>query len=159
VGDEANHLLQGLDFGDAASQDVRGAAQHLRSSGSKKIGVIGFCMGGAVALLSAMHVREFDAAVTFYGFPPPEAGDVGSIDIPLQGHWATSDDFFPIARVDQIEARLKEAGRKPEFHRYEAQHAFHNPNQPGSAGLGNYKKDLAELAWQRTIEFLKKNLS
>lgn len=160
VGDEANHLMQGLDFGDAATQDARGAAQYLKSTGSKKVGVIGFCMGGALALLAAMYVPdEFDAAVTFYGFPPPEAGDAGSIKVPLQGHWATKDDFFPIGRVDQIEAQLKEAHRTYEFHRYDAQHAFHNPNQPGHAGLGHYKKDLAELAWRRSTEFLKKNLS
>ncbi len=159
VGDEANHLMQGLDFGDAATQDARGAAQYLKSTGSKKVGVIGFCMGGALTVLASMYVREFDAAVSFYGFPPPEAGDVGSIKIPFQGHWATRDAFFPIDRVDQIEARLKEAGRPHEFHRYDAEHAFHNPNQAGHSGLGHYNEEFAELAWRRAIEFLTKNLS
>ena len=73
VGDEANHLMEGLDFGDAATQDARGAAQYLKATGSKKVGVIGFCMGGALTILAAMYDPEFNAAVTFYGYPPPEA--------------------------------------------------------------------------------------
>jgi len=159
VGDEANHLMQGLDFGDAATQDARGAAQYLLSTGSKKVGVIGFCMGGALTFLSAMYDPEFSAAVSFYGYPPPQAGDAGTIKIPLQGHWALHDEHFGIAGVDAIEARLTAAGTPHEFYRYDAQHAFHNPNQPGHAGLGHYRKDLAEQAWARSVEFFKKNLS
>ena len=158
VGDEANHLMQGLDFGDAATQDARGAAQYLKATGSAKVGVIGFCMGGALTLLSAMYVSEFDAAVSFYGYPPAEAGDPGTIKIPLQGHWALHDEHFPIARVDEIEKRLDAVGTAHDFYRYDAQHAFHNPNQPGNAGLGHYNKELADLAWSRSIEFLKQNL-
>jgi carboxymethylenebutenolidase len=159
VGDEANHLMEGLDFGDAATQDARGAAQYLKATGSKKVGVIGFCMGGALTILAAMYDPEFNAAVTFYGYPPPEAGDVGTIKIPIQGHWALHDQHFTIAGVDAIEARLKEAGVPHEFYRYDAQHAFHNPNQPGHAGLGHYNAELAKLAWGRSLEFLKKNLA
>lgn len=159
VGDEANHLMEGLDFGDAAKQDARGAAQYLKSTGSSKVGVIGFCMGGALAFLSAMYVPEFDAAVSFYGYPPPEAGDVGTIKIPVQGHWALHDGFFTIDGVDRIAARFKEANVPHEFHRYDAEHAFHNPNQPGHAGLGHYKPDEAKLAWQRSVDFLKKTLA
>ena len=159
VGDEANHLMEGLDFGDAATQDARGAAQYLKSTGSKKVGVIGFCMGGALTFLAAMYDPEFDAAISFYGYSPPDAGDVGTIKIPLQGHWALHDGFFKIEGVDKIEARLKEAKARYEFHRYDGEHAFHNPNQPGHAGLGHYKKDLAELAWKRSVDFLQKNLN
>jgi carboxymethylenebutenolidase len=159
VGDEANHLMEGLDFGDAATQDARGAAQYLKSTGSKKVGVIGFCMGGALTFLSAMYDPEFDAAVSFYGYPPPQAGDPGQIKIPMQGHWALQDAFFTIDGVDTIENRFKATGTPYEFHRYDAEHAFHNPNQPGHAGLGHYKQDLAELAWSRSVDFLKKNLS
>jgi len=159
VGDEANHLMQGLDFGDAANQDTRGAVQYLKATGSKKVGVIGFCMGGALTFLAAMYVPEADAAVAFYGVPPPEAGDPGSIKIPLQGHWATHDEFFPISRIDDIEARLKEAHVPHDFYRYDAKHAFHNPNEPGNAGLGNYNKELGDLAWHRSVDFLTSHLS
>lgn len=158
VGDEANHLMQGLDFGDAANQDARGAAQYLKATGSSKVGVIGFCMGGALTMLCAMYVPEFDAAVTFYGYPPPEAGDVGTIRIPLQGHWAKEDAHFPPEGVDRIENRLNEVHVPHDFHRYDAKHAFHNPNQPGKAGLGHYDEALAALAWRRSLAFLHEHL-
>ena len=76
---EANHLMTNLNFGDAASQDVRGAVQHLKASGSNKVGVTGFCMGGALTLLSAVNVPESDAAVAWYGFPPFEYIDASKI--------------------------------------------------------------------------------
>ena len=153
TGDEANHLMQGLDFTDAAMQDARGAAQYLAANG-KKVGAIGFCMGGALTLLCAMHVPELSAAIPFYGFPPEEAGDPGTIKIPLQGHWALNDEFFPIARVDAIEARLREKHVPYEFHRYDAGHAFSNPG-----GIGNFNEAAAKLAWKRSIEFFHRTLA
>jgi len=152
--EEAGHLMEGLDFGDAATQDARGAARYLRETGAKKVGVTGFCMGGALAVLAAMNDPEFDAAVVWYGYPPPEAGDASTIDIPLQGHWATQDEFFKIEGVDELERKLQAKGAPYEFHRYDAKHAFYNP-----AGLGNYHPEHAETAWRRTVRFLEQNLS
>lgn len=152
TGDEANHLMQGLDFGDAAAQDARGAAQFLKKRAGK-VGVIGYCMGGALTILAAMQVPEFDAAVVFYGYPPPEAGDLSRIRIPIMGHWALHDEFFTVAGVDAIETQLK-AGNVPyEFHRYDAKHAFSNPK-----GLGNYNRDAADTAWRRTVDFFNRTL-
>src|SRR5215467_8807906 len=54
---EAEHLMNNLNFADAATQDIRGAVQHLKQTGSKT-GVTGFCMGGALTILSAVHVPE-----------------------------------------------------------------------------------------------------
>lgn len=159
VGNEANHLIEGLDFGDAANQDARGAAQYLLATGSAKVGVVGFCMGGSLALICAMHVPEFRAAVTYYGYPPPEAGDPGSITIPVQGHWAIADGFFTLEGVERIEARLNEMHVPYEFYRYDAQHGFHNPNQVGNAGLGHHHPEFADRAWALTLEFFGKNLS
>ncbi len=152
TGDEANHLMQGLDFGDAASQDARGAARYLKER-SRKVGVTGYCMGGALTLLSAMHVPEFDSAVVYYGYPPPEAGDPSTIRIPLMGHWGLHDEFFKIAGVDAIEAKLRSGNVRYEFHRYDAKHAFANPK-----GLGNYSRDAAETAWRRSIFLFKRAL-
>src|ERR1700674_3265610 len=70
--EEAHHLMTGLNFGDAASQDIRGAVQYLKKSGSPKVGVTGFCMGGALTILSAVNVPEMDAGVIWYGYPPLE---------------------------------------------------------------------------------------
>ncbi len=159
LGDEANHLLEGLDFGDAANQDARGAAQYLKSTGSGKVGVIGFCMGGALTLLSVLYVKEFEAAVVFYGYPPPEAGDLGNIRIPVQGHWAMHDEFFTMDGVDRIEQRFSETHVPYEFYRYDAKHGFSNPNEAGHSGLGHYNRAYAEQAWKLSVEFLGKHLS
>ena len=88
---EAEHLMKGLDFAAAAGQDVRGAVQYLKASGSAKVGVTGFCMGGALTLLAAVHVPEADASVVWYGFPPLDYVDAARIRAPLLGHWATED--------------------------------------------------------------------
>lgn len=148
---EANHLMTGLDFKDAATQDVRGAAQHLKQA-SAKVGVIGFCMGGALTVLAAMHAPEVDAASSWYGVPPPEAGDPAKIRIPVQGHFALKDQFFTPASVDALEAKLKAGKVAHEFHRYDADHAF--GNETGQ----HYDAQAAKLAWQRSIDFLAKHL-
>ncbi|MDE1950964.1 MAG: dienelactone hydrolase family protein, partial [Burkholderiales bacterium] len=67
--EEAHHLMTNLNFGDAAAQDVGGAVAYLRAR-SAKVGVTGFCMGGALTLLSASMVPGVDAAVVWYGYPP-----------------------------------------------------------------------------------------
>ncbi len=153
VGDEANHLVEGLDFRDAASQDIRGAVQYLKQH-AKKVGVTGYCMGGALTILSAMYLKEPDAAVVFYGFPPAEAGDPGTIKIPLLCHFATHDEFFAPSRGHEIEKRLDEGNVPHEVYWYDAHHGFCNPNQPGSSGLGHFNPQACAQAWERTVKFL-----
>jgi carboxymethylenebutenolidase len=158
TGDEANHLMEGLDFGDAATQDAAGAAEFLRAHGARKVGVAGFCMGGALALLGVMHGRVFDAASIWYGYPPNEAGDPAKITVPVQGHWAIDDAFFKIEGVDALERQLKSAGVPTEFHRYDAQHGFFNTGEVGKGGLGHHHPEHAETAWRRTVEFFRRTL-
>ena len=156
---EAEHLMNGLNFADAAGQDVRGAVQYLKSTGSTKAGVTGFCMGGALTLLAAVNAPETDAAVAWYGFPPLEYVDASKIKAPLMGHWATQDQFFPIGKVDELEKKLRAANVKFEFHRYDAKHAFANETAD-SKGLPPLKHDpkAAEQAWKRTLDFFAKHL-
>jgi carboxymethylenebutenolidase len=151
--------MTNLNFADAASQDVRGAAQHLKASGSAKVGVTGFCMGGALTLLSAVTIPEADAAVTWYGHPPLEYVDASKIKAPLMGHWATEGAAFPIAKVDELEKKLRDAHVNFEFHRYNAKHAFANETAD-SKNLPFLKYDAAaaDLAWRRTMDFLAKHL-
>jgi carboxymethylenebutenolidase len=158
---EAEHLMTGLNFGDAAGQGVRGAVQHLKATGSRKVGATGFCMGGALTLLAAVNVPEADAAVAWYGFPPLEYVDATKIKAPLLGHFATRDEFFGIAKVDELEKKLRAANVKFDFHRYDAKHAFANetavgPKRPVAAA--EYNAQAAELAWKRTLDFFAKNL-
>jgi len=162
--EEAHHLMTNLNFGDAASQDIRGAVQYLKAGGaaaSKKCGVTGFCMGGALTLLSAVHVPEVDAGVTWYGYPPLEYVDAAKIKAPLMGHWATRDAPFPIAGVDALEAKLRGADVAFEFHRYDALHAFFNETQVGEGKLLpvlEYDPQAAALAWSRTLAFFGRTL-
>lgn len=159
--EEAHHLMSNLNFGDAATQDVRGAVMFLKGSGSAKVGVTGFCMGGALTVLAAVHVREVDAGVPWYGLPPLEYVDARLITAPLLGHWAVRDEIFKIADVDALQAKLHEAGRRFEFHRYDCKHAFANETQtPGHETLPSlgYDAAAAALAWQRTEAFLAREL-
>ena len=156
---EAEHLMTNLNFGDAAGQDVRGAVQHLKASGSAKAGVTGFCMGGALTLLAAVNVPEADAAVCWYGYPPLEYIDAAKIKAPLLGHFATGDVPFPIAKVDELEKKLRAASVRFEFHRYEAKHAFANETADSKKlPIVEYNAAAAELAWRRTMEFLGRHL-
>ncbi len=156
---EAEHLMTNLDFGDAAGQDVRGAVQYLKSR-CPKVGVTGFCMGGALTLLSAVNVPEADAAVVWYGYPPLDYIDASKIKIPLLGHYAMHDAPFPIATVDQLEDMLRAAKVNFEFHRYDAMHAFANETAVGANRLPitEYKPEAAATAWERTLDFFGKHL-
>lgn len=148
---EAKHLMTNLNFGDAATQDVRGAAQYLKQS-SAKVGVVGFCMGGALTVLAAMYVKEADACSSWYGFPPEQAGDVKSIKTPLQLHFAEQDTSFTPDAAHALEAKLKEGKVPFESYWYKAGHAF--GNEKGQ----NYNAECAKLAWERSTEFFAKHL-
>jgi carboxymethylenebutenolidase len=156
--EEAHHLMTGLDFADAASQDVRGAVQYLKTLnlGSGKVAVTGYCMGGALTLLSAMLVPEADAGVVWYGYPPLEYVDAHKIKIPLLAHWATQDQVFALAGVDALENQLREGRVCYEGHRYLAQHAFANETAqgPGRIAMTQYDAVWAQQAWDRTMRFL-----
>src|SRR5262245_28400037 len=108
---EAEHLMGALNFGDAATQDIRGAVQHLKQS-SSKAAVTGFCMGGALTILASVHAPEADAAVSWYGCPPLEYVDATKITAPLMGHWAMDDAYFPLQQIDGLEEKLKAANVK-----------------------------------------------
>ena len=156
---EAAHLMNNLDFGDAAGQDVRGAVAHLKATGSAKVGVTGFCMGGALTLRAAVNVPEANAAVVWYGYPPLEYVDASKIKAPLMAHWATEDAAFPIGKVDELEKKLRAAGTGFEFHRYQAKHAFANETADSKKlPILEYNAEAAKLAWSRTMEFFAKHL-
>lgn len=157
---EAEHLMNDLNFADAASQDIRGAVQYLKQTGSNKVAVTGFCMGGALTVLSAGLVPESDGTVVWYGYPPLEYVDAAAIKKPMLAHWALHDEFFSIAGVDQLEEKLKAAGVSYDFQRYDAKHAFANPKSDSrSLPPLQYNPAAAQLAWERTMTFLKNALS
>lgn len=155
--EEAHHLMTGLNFGEAAQQDIRGAVQYLkgRNIGRGKVGVTGYCMGGALTVLASTMVPEMDAGVIWYGLPPLEYVDASKIKAPLQAHWATQDGAFPIASVDGLEAKFKEANVCYEGFRYLAHHAFANETAQGRnrIAITQYDAAWAQIAWDRTMRF------
>lgn len=158
--EEAQHLMSGLNFAEAASQDVRGALQYLKARGGK-VGVTGYCMGGALTLLASTMAPEADAAVIWYGYPPLEYVDASKISVPLMAHWATQDAAFAIAGVDALEEKLRAAGVRYEGHRYQAHHAFANETAqgPGRIPITQYDAAWAQLAWDRTLRFFGQELA
>jgi carboxymethylenebutenolidase len=157
--EEAHHLMSGLDFGDAASQDIRGAVQFLKAR-TAKVGVTGFCMGGALTLLALTQSPEIDAGVVWYGCPPLDYVDASKIHAPIQGHWGTQDEFFKIDTVDQLEEKLRAANVHFDFHRYLAHHAFANETAvgPGRIPATQYDPVWAQQAWDRTLRFFGRTL-
>ncbi len=158
--EEAHHLMSGLNFGDAASQDVRGAVQYLKGRTSK-VGVTGYCMGGALTVLSLVMVPEANAGVVWYGYPPLEFVDATKIKAPLLAHWATQDGAFAVAGVDALEEKLCAAGVAYTGQRYLAQHGFANETAVGPQRLPitQYDAAWAQIAWDRTFSFFGKHLS
>ncbi len=151
-GDEANHMMTGLDWADACDQDIKSAVAFLKESGAK-VGVLGFCMGGALTILAAVHLPELDAAVCFYGIPPAEAVDPGKIAVPFLAHFAVDDDWCTPAAVNGLEATLKAVEVPHTIFRYDAKHAFFNETRPEV-----YDRESAEQAWQRSLDFLAAHL-
>jgi carboxymethylenebutenolidase len=149
--DEANHMMSGLDFPGATHQDIRGAAQHLKKT-SPKVAVMGFCMGGALTIASAVHVPECDAGVCYYGIPPKEFADPANIKVPFQAHFANQDDWCTPAAVDDLAAAMKAAGAAADIYRYDAAHAFFNERSAA------YHLESANQSWDRMIGFLQANL-
>lgn len=135
-------------------QDFTAAARWLkaRSDGTGKIGVVGFCFGGGVSNTLAVRLgSELSAAVPFYG-GQPAAADAGKIKAPLLIHYAGLD-----TRINQgwpaYEEALKANHAAYTMHMYDnVNHGFHNDTTP------RYDKAAAELAWQRTLDFLNQHL-
>jgi carboxymethylenebutenolidase len=153
--EEAHHLMNGLNFADAASQDIRGAVQFLKTR-SAKVAVTGFCMGGALTLLAASMAPEIDASIVWYGCPPLEYIDAAKIKSPIQGHFATQDEFFKIATIDQLEDKLRAANVNHDFYRYLAHHAFANETAVGPHRIPQTQYDAVwtQQAWDRAFRFL-----
>jgi carboxymethylenebutenolidase len=148
----ANKQMSSLDFMDATTQTVRGAAQFLGKNGGK-VGLTGFCLGGAVTIIGATKVPELTAGVVFYGIPPEQAAKPSDVKIPLQGHFANTDDWCTPELVNGFEKAMKEAGKSFELFRYDAQHAFVNEQR-----VSVHDRACAELAWGRATDFFKKHL-
>ena len=150
--DAAGKEMNSLNFIEATEQNVRGAVQYLKRNGAK-VGLTGFCMGGAVTIIGAAKIPELTAGVAFYGIPPEQAVKPADVKIPLQGHFANKDDWCTPAAVDAFEKAMRNVGKEFEAFRYDADHAFVNEERASV-----HDRQAAELAWGRATDFFKKHL-
>lgn len=156
--DEAGQMMQELPP-ERAARDLAGAVDYLLGLDEvtgDRVGVVGFCMGGAFVLtLAAQEGGRVAAAVPFYPVGPmPE--DYSGMQAEVMAHFGERDDFIPVAEADGLAQKIRsDTGRSPQIHRYPAGHAFLNDENL----LGTYDPDQAKLAWDRTVAFLRQHLA
>lgn len=152
---EAQKLAMALDR-ERAIHEISAAVQYLiglDQVAPKKAGVVGWCMGGGLALSAAAHDDEIDAVVVFYG-RPLEARDTARIKAPVLGHYGELDKGIPVSLVKDFEGELNKNGIANEINIYaEAQHAFFNETREQA-----YHPEAAEDAWDKTLNWFQKYL-
>ena len=152
---EAAALMTELDTL-AAMKDIAAAVATLKAQprSNGKVGVIGFCMGGALSFAAACHVPGLSAIVPFYGTPPAEKVDYANVTAPILAHFAKNDEFATVAKAEAIKKQCDALGKSMVLEVYDAGHAFVNDTRPEA-----YDEKSAKLAWQRSVDFLKKHLA
>ena len=152
--DKATKMIGSLNAGETVARlaaAVPFLAKHPESTG--KVGVVGFCWGGGMVNRLAAAGTSLGAGVSYYGAQIP-AAEVPKISAPLLLHYASLDQRIN-AGIPDYEAALKTNKKTYELYMYEgANHAFNN-----NTNAARYSKEAADLAWGRTIKFLKKYLS
>ncbi len=154
--DTAAKLFMALNI-DRAAADLRGAADYLRSRpdvSSNRIGALGFCMGGQLALYAGTEFPDrFGAVVDFYGIHPKVPIDHHRLRVPVQGHFGRRDTSVPVAAVEELAQAVRRDGGTFETHFYDADHAFFNDTRPAV-----FNPAAASLSWTLSVDFLTKHL-
>ena len=150
--EEASHLMGGLDWA-RATQEIAGAVGYLRQSERvTKVGIVGFCMGGALTVLGATG-SGVDAYVAFYGFPRGEAA-LDKIAAPGLIIFGEEETHFSIPDAQTFADAQRQRGRPTEVIVYPgAGHGFFNNERKGV-----YHEQSANDAWRRTLAHFGKHL-
>ena len=154
--DEAHEIMRGVPQ-DRATRDLLAATSYLRSQKNvdpKRVGSIGWCMGGGYSLDLALNDPQLRAAVINYGHLATDDAALKKINAAILGIFGGQDRGIPVADVNKFESQLKALGKKVEIHIFpDAGHAFENPNNKQG-----YRADDAAQAWKFTEDFLARNL-
>jgi carboxymethylenebutenolidase len=154
--DEAGKMMMALRI-DEVEKDLRGTVQYLLdhdATTSKKVGTVGFCMGGALSLYAASKNPGVGACAVFYGIHPNVKPDLPNLQAPVLGIFAEKDRSVSPATVHELERQLKALGKTVEMHIYPGtDHAFFNDQRPEV-----YNAAAANDAWRRTLEFFRQHL-
>ena len=152
--DGAGKLFMALNIAQA-EKDLRGAAKSLAGqSSTAKLGAVGFCMGGQLALFAGTVNGNVGAVVDFYGIHPNVKPDYSKLSGPVLGLFAEMDGFVTPQTAREVDAAIKKAGKSSEIHIYpNVDHAFFNEDNTAA-----YNKAAADDAWRRTIAFFRQNL-
>ena len=154
--DQAHELARGLPE-DRAMRDLRAAVAYLQSQKNvdpKKVGSIGWCMGGGWSMALAEHEPSLAVAVVNYGQLPSDAETMKPVNAAILGSFGGQDRGIPPEDVNKFAQQMKALGKKVEVKIYtEAGHAFQNPNNKEG-----YRAQDTQDAWQRTVAFLDENL-
>jgi carboxymethylenebutenolidase len=157
--DRAGELMNALPS-DRAARDMGAAVDALLANpnvSGDSVGVVGFCMGGMLAMVvAAQQADKIGAAVAYYGAPIGEdAPDWSGLTAPVLGHLAENDGFFPLDACLALGEALEAEDKDITFVVYPGRdHAFANEEDP----IGSYDADAAQQAWARTIDFLHSEL-
>jgi carboxymethylenebutenolidase len=153
--DKAREMISKLDPAQPIADDVATVAWlKTLDGGNGKVGAVGFCWGGGQVNMLAVNAPDLDAAVAYYGAQPKDAEAIAKIHAPLLLHYAGLDTRTN-AGIDAYKKALDAAGKDYKVYIYEgAQHAFNN-----DTSAARYDKAAADLAWGRTIAFLKEKLA
>lgn len=154
--DDARRLMTELQWS-VALEEIAGAHKFLEGHprAGAKVGITGFCMGGAGALATACNVPAFAAAVMFYGIPPAQYTPWATADVPpTQAHVSSRDPWVTVPAATAIRDALTARGRTFDLHVYDAEHAFVNDTRPDV-----YSPECAALAWSRMVAFFRTHLA
>ncbi|WJR68014.1 dienelactone hydrolase family protein [Neorhizobium sp. CSC1952] len=152
--DQARQMFSSLDAADVAANAEASRVYLAGIDGANgKVGAVGFCWGGGTVNNFAVRSPNLNAGVAYYG-SQPKAEDVPAIGAPLMLHYGGLDERIN-AGIPAFREALEKNGKTFEIFVYEgANHAFNN-----DTSAARYDKAAADLAWSRTVDFFKKNLS
>lgn len=154
--DEAGKLMMALDIAET-EKALRGAVAFLKADAAQetgKVGVVGFCMGGQLALYAAAENPDIGACVDFYGIHPNVNVDFGKLEAPVLGFFAERDTFVDAPAVVGLMTAMHDAGKRLEVHRYlDCDHAFFNDSRPEV-----YHAAHSADAWNKTLRFFRQHL-